>query len=286
MNQASKRGLFPYGGGPDGSDVDWVRLHQTRAQVQQALRRQAEGREAQRGQPALPADADRSRTWSAMNPPHMRRLGQGDQPDAFPSRPAPLAASPLFEPSPVSVRLGGLRTLDQSPGAAASPRLQPALLQSGHGEDQLFESELEAARPGAERWGEPAAWDEEEPELFLLASDSKGGGKKSAKAQRAEKRAAEEAARVKEEERKKKEHTTNARPSTKGKHQIGAGRRKRDEGGEKGDKRRPYMFVPPLRYFINPGTEEIIRRFGPIPTQRPGENDVDYHERTRPYWTA
>ena len=35
-----------------------------------------------------------------------------------------------------------------------------------------------------------------------------------------------------------KEHTSNARPSTKGKHQIGQARKNRDNGGEKGDKRR------------------------------------------------
>ena len=35
-----------------------------------------------------------------------------------------------------------------------------------------------------------------------------------------------------------KEHTKDARPSTKGKHEKGRARNKRDKGGEKGDKRR------------------------------------------------
>lgn len=37
------------------------------------------------------------------------------------------------------------------------------------------------------------------------------------------------------------EHTKNKRPSTKKKHEEGRSRRKRDKGGEKGDKRRPYQ---------------------------------------------
>jgi RHS repeat-associated protein len=37
-----------------------------------------------------------------------------------------------------------------------------------------------------------------------------------------------------------KEHTKNARPSTKGKHQMGQARKKADYGGEKGDTRRRY----------------------------------------------
>jgi hypothetical protein len=37
------------------------------------------------------------------------------------------------------------------------------------------------------------------------------------------------------------EHTKGVRPSTRGKHQKGQARKKRDrKGGEKGDKRRPY----------------------------------------------
>jgi hypothetical protein len=36
-------------------------------------------------------------------------------------------------------------------------------------------------------------------------------------------------------------HTKNARPSSTPKHQKGDARRKKDQGGEKGDARRPYQ---------------------------------------------
>jgi hypothetical protein len=44
-----------------------------------------------------------------------------------------------------------------------------------------------------------------------------------------------------EKRKKEKEHTKNARPSTKGKHEQGKARKKRDKrGGEKGDDRRAW----------------------------------------------
>jgi hypothetical protein len=36
------------------------------------------------------------------------------------------------------------------------------------------------------------------------------------------------------------EHKKNIRPSSRGKHQKGQRRKKKDQGGEKGDQRRPY----------------------------------------------
>lgn len=40
-----------------------------------------------------------------------------------------------------------------------------------------------------------------------------------------------------------KEHRNNARPSTRGKHEKGKGRKRRDRGGERADERRGEYFA-------------------------------------------
>jgi hypothetical protein len=58
--------------------------------------------------------------------------------------------------------------------------------------------------------------------------------KEFAKSNKAAKKAQEAGRKI------RKEHDTTKSASTKGKHQEGQARKKRDRGGEKGDKRRPY----------------------------------------------
>ena len=104
MSQGFNRRPFPYGGGPDGWDIDWLRLHKARAEMEAVLRRQAQAR-AQTGQAPPPA------------PPELREQ-------------APRATSP-DEPAAVSEGAGSLsERLERSEGviAPADPGTDPGIV--------------------------------------------------------------------------------------------------------------------------------------------------------------
>lgn len=353
MSQGFNRRPFPYGGGPDGSDIDWLRVHKARAEVEAVLRRQAQAR-AEAGLPLRPVGG------SLPGPGLMAdsTLGRGIPPARYgggtagsPELPTTLSATPTLGRTPVGAAeirrrgeydrvassfrnssgrpptssalapvgmearvaatglpLGGLPSTPRpssgrgvellgtplgvlpdlartSSRALASARLQRPLIERADRQHELLGGPQDDYPAALDYLEETPQRSDQRPELFLLA-DGKRTGKKSAKTQREEKRAAQEIRRAEELEREKKEHKTSVRPSTQQKHDLGRARGARDQGGEKGDKRRRYDFFPPTRYLIPPNSDAIIRPFLPYPVRRPGESDAEYLERTRPYREA